>query len=58
MEAVSAPEIDQDKIEAPPGVTEAGTALNEAMTGAVLEQATAVVGVRVMALGPVAVKVT
>ena len=58
IEAVSAPDIDQDRTEVWPEVMAAGEALNVAITGAVPEQATVAEGVRVTAAGPVAVKVT
>jgi hypothetical protein len=58
METVSAPESCQESTELPPEVMADGEALNEATTGAVLEQATVVVGVMVTLEGPVAVKVT
>ena len=58
MLTVSAPLRVHDKTEDCPVVMAAGEALNVEITGAVLEQATVVVGVMVTLEGPVAVKVT
>jgi hypothetical protein len=57
IEAVSAPDIDQDRTEVWPEVMAAGEALNVAITGAVLEQATVSKGVRVTVPGLGAEKV-
>ena len=57
IEAVSAPDIDQDRTEVWPEVMAAGETLNVAITGAVLEQATVSKGVIVTVPGLVAEKV-